>query len=61
MHFDSNFEKVSDLVGRISDYNKAATEHAHIRYWWRGQPDASWKLLPGVTVRPFPNMTKPVA
>lgn len=54
MEFDSDFVKVSDLVGRIRDYNKAATDHAHIRYWWRGQPDANWELLPGVYRPTFP-------
>lgn len=47
-------EKVSDLVNRIRDYNKAATNHAHLRYWWRGQADADWELLPGVYRPTFP-------
>jgi hypothetical protein len=59
MDFDSNFEKVSDLVGRIRDYNKAASDHAHLRYWWRGQPDANWELLPGVYRPTFPEHDEP--
>ena len=42
------FGSVSALVSRIQEYRKGDDEHAHIRWLWRGQPDETWDLIPGV-------------
>jgi hypothetical protein len=39
---------VDDLLKELRDKSFYSDEHAHIRYFFRGQADITWKLEPGV-------------
>jgi hypothetical protein len=45
---------IHDLQQAIKASGLTEKRHAHIRLWFRGQADSSWKLSPGVYRPPFP-------
>jgi hypothetical protein len=47
-NFDGTIGSVTELRDRMQAAGFGSLHHAHIRYWFRGQADASWDLTPGV-------------
>src|SRR5437667_4404515 len=45
---------VASLLQRIAAVRPAAQPHSHARWWFRGQPDATHDLRPGVFRSTFP-------
>lgn len=43
-----NITSVADLLNAVKISNLTTQPHAHIRVWFRGHGDTSWKLRPGV-------------
>lgn len=44
---------VQDWLDHVDQIRKTITDRAHLRLWFRGQADSSWKLEPGVYRRDF--------
>jgi hypothetical protein len=42
---DLTITSLSDYIGKVSAITKAET-HQHLRCWFRGVPDADYKLIP---------------
>ena len=51
---DREIGSVQDLLTAISASGLAEWSTAHLRVWFRGQPDSSWVLHPGVYRPTFP-------
>ena len=51
---DGKISRVQDLLDLIAESKLAEKQKAHVRLWFRGQPRASWKLVPGVYRPGFP-------
>jgi FRG domain len=47
-------KSVQDLSGHLNQSPVVTASHAHVCVWFRGQPDSSWKLAPGVYRDDFP-------
>lgn len=45
---DGTVVSVTSLLGEIQGSGLLGSPHSHIRVWFRGQPDSSWGLTPGV-------------
>ena len=51
---DGTIESIQDLLTRITESRLADLAKSHLRLWFRGQPDSSWLLRPGVYRETFP-------
>lgn len=56
---DGTIRSVQELLAAISASGLAERPTAHLRVWFRGQPDSSWVLHPGVYRPAFPEREEP--
>jgi hypothetical protein len=55
---DADVDSVSSFLHQIASSGFTKEVHAHVRVWFRGQPDVNWDLAPGIYRNTIPVSTE---